>query len=83
MELLFDRLHAAKIAPGNEQGLRALAQLRRGEQVHLQRAQQDGVFFRVGSGGSGRLRVATQRGMAMHSRAHVMMVFGLSTSRSS
>ena len=40
-------------------------------------------LFRVGSGGSGRLRVATQRGMAMHSRAHVMMVFGLSTSRSS
>ena len=30
-----------------------------------------------------RMRVATQRGMAMHSRAHVMMVFGLSTSRSS
>lgn len=41
-------------------------------------------LFRVGSGaGSGRLRVATQRGMAMHSRAHVMMVFGLSASRSS
>ena len=40
-------------------------------------------LFRVGSGGSGGLRVATQRGMAMHSRAHVMMVFGLSASRSS
>jgi len=40
-------------------------------------------FSGSGRGGSGRLRVATQRGMAMHSRAHIMMVFGLSASRSS